>query len=130
MAIDQRRGYCCVHRWGARAGCADASSSLWAASAEVKLRWFSVPAGGDHGGCAVNAVKFGRDLVKVDLGWAVVELAVVGGAFEAVVVSAVSFDHPGVCSVSSRGVGSVGDFVGGFGECGGECFRGKSPPGW
>ena len=70
------------------------------------------------------------DLVEVDLGWAVVELAVVGGAFEAVVVSAVSFDHPGVCSVSSRGVGSVGDFVGGFGECGGECFRGKSPPGW
>ena len=46
------RGYC-VHRWGARAGCADASSSLWAASAEVKLRWVSVPAGGDHGGCAV-----------------------------------------------------------------------------
>jgi transposase len=45
--------HCCVHRWGARAGCADASSSLWAASAEVKLRWFSVPAGGDHGGCAV-----------------------------------------------------------------------------
>jgi hypothetical protein len=70
------------------------------------------------------------DLVEVDLGRAVVELAVVGGAFEAVVVSAVSFDHPGVCSVSSRGVGSVGDFVGGFGECGGECFRGKSPPGW
>ena len=70
------------------------------------------------------------DLVEVDLGWAVVELAVVGGAFEAVVVSAVSFDHPGVCSVSSRGVGSAGDFVGGFGECGGECFRGKSPPGW
>ena len=54
------------------------------------------------------------------------ELAVVGGAFEAVVVSAVSFDHPGVCLVSSRGVGSVGDFVGGFGECGGECFRGKA----
>jgi len=70
------------------------------------------------------------DLVEVDLGWAVVELAVVGGAFEAVVVSAVSFDHPGVCSVSSRGVGWVGDFVGGFGECGGECFRGESPPGW
>ena len=70
------------------------------------------------------------DLVGVDLGWAVVELAVVGGAFEAVVVSAVSFDHPGVCSVSSRGVGWVGGFVGGFGECGGECFRGESPPGW
>ena len=45
------------------------------------------------------------DLVEVDLGWAVVELAVVGGAFEAVVVSAVSFDHPGVCSVLSRGLG-------------------------
>jgi hypothetical protein len=70
------------------------------------------------------------DLVEVDLGWAVVELAVVGGAFEVVVVSSVSFDHSGVWSVSSWGVGSFGDFVGGFGECGGECFRGKSLPGW
>jgi hypothetical protein len=70
------------------------------------------------------------DLVEVDLGWTVVELAVVGGAFEAVVVSSVSFDYPGVCSVSSWGVGSFGDFVGGFGECGGEGFRGKSPAGW
>jgi hypothetical protein len=50
--IRQKR-HCCVHRWGARAGCADASSSLWAASAEVKFRWISVPAGGDHRGCAV-----------------------------------------------------------------------------
>jgi hypothetical protein len=70
------------------------------------------------------------DLVEVDLGWAVVELAVVGGAFEAVVVSAVSFDHAGICSMSSWRVWSFGDFVGGFGKCGGECFRGKSPPGW
>jgi hypothetical protein len=70
------------------------------------------------------------DFEEVDLGWAVVELAVVGGAFEAVVVGSVSFDHSGICSVSSWGVGSFGDFVGGFGECGGECFRGKSPPGW
>ena len=69
-------------------------------------------------------------LVEADLGWAVVELAVVGGAFEAVVVSAVSFDHSGICSVPSWGVGSFGDFVGGFGECGGEFFRGKSLPGW
>jgi hypothetical protein len=66
----------------------------------------------------------------VDLGWAVVELAVVGDAFEAVVMSAVPFDYPGICSVSSWGVGSFGDFLGGFGERGGECFRGKSPPGW
>jgi hypothetical protein len=51
------------------------------------------------------------DLVEADLGWAVVELAVVGGAFEAVVVSAVSFDHSGICSVSSWRVGSFGDFV-------------------
>ncbi|MGH3783656.1 MAG: hypothetical protein ACRDRO_24295, partial [Pseudonocardiaceae bacterium] len=51
--LAQDSGHCCVHRWGARAGCADASSSLCAASAEVKLRWVSVPAGGDHGGCAV-----------------------------------------------------------------------------
>jgi hypothetical protein len=70
------------------------------------------------------------DLEEVDLGWAVVELAVVGGAFEAVAVGSVSFDHSGICSVSSWGVGSFGDFVGGFGECDGECFRGKSPPGW
>src|ERR1700712_1258058 len=77
----------------------------------------------------LNAVKFGRGSCRGGSWVAVVELAVVGGAFEAVVVSAVSFDHPGVCSVSSRGVGWVGDFVGGFGECGGECFRGKAPPG-
>jgi hypothetical protein len=48
------------------------------------------------------------DLVEVDLGWAVVELAVVGGAFEAVVVGSVSFDHSGICSVPSWGVGSFG----------------------
>jgi hypothetical protein len=70
------------------------------------------------------------DLEEVDFGWAVVELAVVGGAFEAVVVGSVSFDHSGICSVPAWGVGSFGDFVGGFGEGGGECFRGKSPPGW
>jgi hypothetical protein len=70
------------------------------------------------------------DFEEVDLGWAVVELAVVGGAFEAVVVGSVSFDHSGICSVPAWRVGSFGDFVGGFGECGGECFRGKSPPGW
>jgi hypothetical protein len=70
------------------------------------------------------------DLVEMDLGWTVVELAVVGGTFEAVVVSAVSFDHSGICSVSSWRIGSFGDFVGGFGKCGGECLRGKSPPGW
>lgn len=61
----------------------------------------------------------------MDLGWSGVELAVVCGAFEAVVVSAVSFDHPGIRSVPSRGVGSFVDFVGGFGECGGE-----SKPAW
>ena len=70
------------------------------------------------------------DFEEVDLGWAVVELTVVGGAFEAVVVGSVSFDYSGVCSVPSWGVGSFGDFVGGLGERGGECFRGKSPPGW
>ena len=66
------------------------------------------------------------DLEEMDLGWAAVELAVVGGAFEAVVVSSVSFDHSGICSVSSWGVGSFGDFVGGFGECGGEFLGGKA----
>ena len=70
------------------------------------------------------------DFEEVDLGWAVVELTVVGGAFEAVVVGSVSFDYSGICSVSSWRVWSFGDFVGGFGKCGGECFRGKSPPGW
>jgi hypothetical protein len=53
LLTDDPKRHCCVHRWGARAGCADASSSLWAASAEVKLRGVSVPAGGDHRGCAV-----------------------------------------------------------------------------
>jgi hypothetical protein len=70
------------------------------------------------------------DLEEVDLGWAVVELAVVGGAFEAVVVSSITFDHSGIGSVPSWEIGSFGDFLGGFGECGGEYFRGKSPPGW
>jgi hypothetical protein len=37
----------------ARAGCADASSPLSAASAEVKLRWVPISSGGDHGGCAL-----------------------------------------------------------------------------
>ena len=46
------------------------------------------------------------DFEEVDLGWAVVELAVVGGAFEVVVVGSVSFDHSGICSVPSWGVGS------------------------
>ncbi|MCA1821288.1 MAG: hypothetical protein LC644_05910, partial [Pseudonocardia sp.] len=45
------------------------------------------------------------DFEEVDLGWAVVELAVVGGAFEAVVVGSVSFDYSGICSVSSWGLG-------------------------
>jgi hypothetical protein len=36
------------------------------------------------------------DLEKVDLGWAVVELAVVGGAFEAVVVGSVSCNWSGL----------------------------------
>lgn len=62
-------------------------------------------------------------------GWVVVELAVVGGAFDAVAVSAVSFDDSGVGAVSSWGVGSFGDFGDGFGECGGEFVRGKNPPG-
>ena len=66
----------------------------------------------------------------MDLGWSVVELAVVGGAFDAVTVRTVSFDHSWVGAVSSWRVGSFGDFVGGFFECCGESFRGKNPPGW
>ena len=66
----------------------------------------------------------------MDLGWAVVALAVVGGAFDAVAVRAVSFDDSWVGAVSSWGVESFGDFVGGFGECGGEFVRGKNPLGW
>jgi hypothetical protein len=54
---------------------------------------------------------------------------VVGGAFDAVVVSAVSFDDSGIGSVPSWGVGSFGDFVDGFSECGGKFFRGENPPG-
>lgn len=70
------------------------------------------------------------DLEEVGLGWTVMELVVVGGAFEAVVVSSIPFDHSRTGSVPSWGIGSFGDFLGGFGECGGECFRGKSPLGW
>ena len=40
------------------------------------------------------------DFEEVDLGWSVVELAVVGGAFEAVVVGSVSFD--GTVALSDR----------------------------
>ncbi|MCA1681794.1 MAG: hypothetical protein LC700_01300 [Actinobacteria bacterium] len=58
------------------------------------------------------------------------ELAVVGGAFDAVAVRAVSFDHPGVGAVSPWRIRAFGDFDGGFFERGGESFRGKSPPGW
>ena len=41
------------------------------------------------------------------------ELAVVGGPFDAVAVCAVSFDHSGICSVSPWGIGSIGDLVNG-----------------
>lgn len=66
----------------------------------------------------------------MDLWWAVVDLAVVGGAFDAVAVSAVSLDYPGTGSVPSWGVGSFGDFVDGFSECGDKFSRGEDPPGW
>ena len=66
----------------------------------------------------------------MDLGWAVMELAVIGNAFDAVTVCAAPFDHSWVGAVAPCGVGSFGDFVGGFVECCGESFRGKSPPGW
>ena len=45
------------------------------------------------------------DLEEADLGWAVVELAVVGGAFEAVVVGSVSFDHSGIVRCRRGGLG-------------------------
>jgi hypothetical protein len=66
----------------------------------------------------------------VDLGWGVVALAVVGGAFDAVAVGAVSFNDAGVCSVSSWGVGSFGDFGDGLNQCRSHSVRGKNPPGW
>ena len=66
----------------------------------------------------------------MDLGWVVVELASVGFAFDAVVVRAVSLDHSRVGAVPSFGIGSLDDFVDGFGDCGGESVRGKNPPGW
>ena len=66
----------------------------------------------------------------MDLGWVVMELAMIGNAFDAVTVCAVAFDRSWVGAVAACGVGSFGDFVGGFFECGGESFRGKSPPGW
>lgn len=66
----------------------------------------------------------------MDLGWSVMELAAVGGAFDAVAVRAVPFDRPWVGAVAPWGVGSFDDFVGCFFECCGESFRGKSPLGW
>ena len=66
----------------------------------------------------------------MDLYWTVMELAVVGAAFDAVAVCAVPFDHPWVGAVTPWGVGSFDDFFGGFFECCGESFRGKNPPGW
>ena len=66
----------------------------------------------------------------MDLGWSVVELTVVGGAFNAVAVRAVSFDHPWVGAVPPWRIWPFDDFVGGFFECRVESFRGKIPPGW
>ena len=71
-------------------------------------------------------LSLARDLEDLDLGWSVVELAVVGGAADAVAVCAVSFDHSGVGAVSSWRVRPFDDLVGGFFECGGESFRGKA----
>jgi hypothetical protein len=51
---------------------------------------------------------------------------VVGGAFDAVAVRAVPFDHPGVGAVSPWGVGSFGDVVGGFFEFCGESFSSRN----
>ena len=66
----------------------------------------------------------------MDLGWSVMELAVVGGTFDAVAVCAVPFDHSRIGAVAPWRIGSFDDFFGGFFECRGESFRGKSPPGW
>lgn len=51
--VQQLMGHCCVRRWEARAGCADASSLLSDARAAVQLRWIPVPAGCDLGGSAL-----------------------------------------------------------------------------
>jgi hypothetical protein len=60
-------------------------------------------------GGALNAVKLAGNFEEVDLGWAVVESAVVGSTFEAMAMSAVSFDHPAICSVPAwrRAFGKV-----------------------
>lgn len=50
-------------------------------------------------------LRLAGDLVQADLGWGVVELAVVGGAFAAVVLSAVSFDYSGICRCRRGGLG-------------------------
>jgi hypothetical protein len=52
----------------------------------------------------------------VDLGWAVVAGAVVGGSFDAVVFGEVAFDDAGVGAVASLEVENLDDFVDGFGE--------------
>jgi hypothetical protein len=55
-------------------------------------------------------LSLARDLEDVDLGWSVMELVVVGVAFDAVAVCAVSFDHSGVGAVAPWRVGSFDDF--------------------
>jgi hypothetical protein len=58
LANAMMSGHCCVRRWRAGAGCADASSPLSAASAAVQLRRVPASAGGDHrGGALVPALK-------------------------------------------------------------------------
>ena len=47
--VAEGRRHCCIHRWAPRAGRVDASLPPSAASADVKLRWVPVLAGGDHG---------------------------------------------------------------------------------
>ena len=74
-----------------------------------------------------NAAKLGGDVEDVDLGWAVVVGAVVGGAFDAVVFGEVSFDDAGVSAVASLRVGDFDDFVDRFGGEFVESMRGESP---
>jgi hypothetical protein len=64
----------------------------------------------------------------VDLGCVVVVLAVVGGAFDAVVFGEVAFDDAGVGALPSFWIDDVEDFGDGVGGCLIMFTRGESPP--
>ena len=64
----------------------------------------------------------------MDLGWVGVVLAVVGGAFDAVVFGEVAFDDAGVGALPSFREEDFGDLGDGVGDCFCEFMRGENLP--